>query len=341
MNRLTGVFWFALFAGGIILAIFFGFYDYLRGDIKGTFGLIQKLGVLIGTGLFLLGGHYAFKSFWRNLFVSFFALGAFLLGLNIYGEFVSLRNPKINEGISHFNKFRKPQESPEQVFKQIDKGQNETNEEYAYRLTELVYSATVHKWEDVIDYTEYNHQIPPHENYLLWVMSYLNPTTYRFYEYCDPYKAIERGVMICSQATEVMVQLWRKTGLEARDTVLDGHVVAEAQVDREKDIWWILDADFGVVLEYDMNFLQGHTNSIVEKYVNAGYDLKTAKTVAEFYGKEGNYIQSNVGICRVEETLYKWKWYLPFGFLMLSTLYFGWVWLKERRLTAIACLINK
>jgi hypothetical protein len=126
-----------------------------------------------------------------------------------------------------------------------------------------------------------------------------------------------------------MVQLWRNIGLEARDVVLDGHVVAEAQVDREKDIWWVLDADFGVVLEQDMNFLQGHTNSIVEKYVNAGYDLKTAKMVAGFYGKEGNYVQSNIGICLVEETLYKWKWYLPIGLLSISTLYFGWVWSKK------------
>jgi hypothetical protein len=334
MKKLTRILWLVLFFGGIILAFFFGFYDYLRGDIKGTFGLIQKLGVLMGVGLFLLAGNFAFTSFWRYLFTTFFALGVFLLGLNIYGEFVSLRNPKINAGVSHFNKFRKPQESPEQVFKQIDKGQIESSEAYAYRLTDLVYSATVHKWDEVVDYAEYNHQVPPHENYLLWAMSYLNPTTYRYYEYCDPYKAIERGVMICSQATEVMVQLWRKTGLEARDMVLDGHVVAEAQVDREKDIWWVLDADFGVVLEHDMNFLQGHTNSIVEKYVSAGYDLKTAKMVAEFYGPEGNYVQSNIGICWVEENLYKWKWYLPIGFLILSFSYFGSVKLYKRHLTA-------
>lgn len=334
MNRLTRILWIAFVAGGMFLAFFFGFYDYLRGDIKGTFGFVQKLGVLIGTGLFLVGGHYAFKSFWPYLFTTFFALGAFLVGLNIYGEFVSLRNPKINDGITYFNVFRKPQESPDQVFKQIDKGQNESNEEYAYRLTHLIYSATVHKWEDVTDYTEYNHQVPPHENYLLWAMSYLNPITYRFYHFCDPYKAIERGVMICSQATEVMVHLWKKTGLDARNLVLEGHVVAEAQVDREKDTWWILDADFGVVLEHDINFLQQDTNIIVEKYVNAGYDLKTAKMIAGFYGKDGNYVQSNVGICRVEERVYKWKWYLPLGLLSLSTFYFGWVWLKERRLTA-------
>lgn len=334
MKKLTRILWLAFFAGGIILALFFGFYDYLRGDIKGEFGFIQKLGVLVGAGLFLLGGHYAFKSFWRYLFTTFFALGAFLLGLNIYGEFVSLRNPKVNEGISHFNKFRKPQESPEQVFKQINKGQNESNEAYAYRLTDLVYSATVHKWEDVIDYTEYNHQIPPHENYLLWGLSYLNPTTYRFYEYCDPYKAIERGVMICSQATEVMVNLWKKTGLDARDMVLDGHVVAEAQVDKENDTWWILDADFGVVVEHDIKTIEEHPEMVIENYVNAGYDLKTAKMVAGFYGKEGNYVQSNVGICRVEERLYKWKWYLPFGLLSLSTIYFGWVWWKTRQAAA-------
>jgi hypothetical protein len=334
MKRLTRILWFALFAGGISLAFFFGLYDYLRGDIKGEFGFIQKLGVLLAVGLFLLGGNYAFKSFWRYLFITFFALGAFLVGLNLYGKFVSLRSPEVNEGISHFNKFRKPQESPEQVFKQIDQGQNESNEEYAYRLTDLVYSATVHKWEDVTDYTEYNHQVPPYENYLLWVMSYLNPTTYRFYQYCDPYKAIERGVMICSQATEVMVHLWRKTGLDARNMVLDGHVVAEAQVDRENDTWWILDADFGVVLEHDMKTLEEHPEMVIEKYVDAGYDLKTAKMVSEFYGKEGNYVQSNVGICRTEENLYKWKWYLPLGLLILSTLYFGWIGFKGGSLFA-------
>src|ERR687887_760915 len=99
MKRLTRIFWLALFVGGIALALFFYFYDYLRGDIKDSFGLIQKLGVLMGIGLAFLGGHFAFRSFWRYLFISLFTFGIFLLGLNIYGEFVSLRNPKINDGI--------------------------------------------------------------------------------------------------------------------------------------------------------------------------------------------------------------------------------------------------
>jgi hypothetical protein len=333
MKKLTKMLWIAFFSGGILLALFSGFYDYLRGDIKGSFGLIQKLGVLVGTGLFLLGGNFVFKSFWRYFFLSLFSIGALLVALNVYGEFIPLRNPKINDGVMQFNVLRKPQESPEQVFQQIDKRPTESNQEYAYRLTDLVYSATVHKWEDVADPTEYNHQVPLRENYFLWALSYLNPGTYRYYQFCDPHKAIERGVMICSQATEVMVELWKKAGLEARNMVLDGHVVAEAQVDRQKDTWWILDADFGVVLEHNMQFLEQHPEVIAKKYVDAGYDLKTADLVTEFYGKEGNYVQTNPGICRVEEGLYKWKWYLPFGLLTLSTLYFGWVWLRERPLS--------
>jgi hypothetical protein len=184
----------------------------------------------------------------------------------------------------------------------------------------------------VVDYTAYNHQIPLRENYFLWALSYLNPSTYRFYQFCDPYKAIERGVMICSQATEVMVELWKKTGLEARNIVLDGHVVAEAQVDPKQDIWWILDADFGVVLEHNIHFVEAHPEMVVQKYVEAGYDLQTAQLVAGFYGKEGNYVQTNVGICRAEDTFYRWKWYLPLGLLIPSTLYFGWLWLLGRNL---------
>jgi hypothetical protein len=256
--------------------------------------------------------------------------GTFLLALNIYGEFVSLRNSKISEGVPHFNKLRQPQETPEQVLQQIDKRQNESVEAYAYRLTDLVYSATVHKWENVEDYTEYNHQVPPHENYFLWAQSYLNPST-RFYHFCDPYKAIERGVMICSQATEAMAQLWRKTGQEARNMVLEGHVVAEVEVNPESETWWVLDADFGVVLEHDIKTLEAHPEIVVEKYVEAGYDLETATLVAGFYGEEGNYVQSNPGICRVEATLYRQKWYFPLALVALSTIYFGWSWWKRRR----------
>jgi hypothetical protein len=70
-----------------------------------------------------------------------------------------------------------------------------------------------------------------------------------------------------------MVNLWKKTGLDARNIVLDGHVVAEAQVGWEKDTWWILDEDLGVVLEHAIKTIEEHPEMVIENYVNAGYDL--------------------------------------------------------------------
>ena len=323
-----------LFVGGILIALFFGFYDYLRGDINDDFGFAQKLGVWIGIGLFLVAGTYVIKNFWRSLSLSLFALGVFLLALNIYGEFITFRSPKISEGTVHFNKVRKPQKPLEEIFQEMDQSQDESNEEYASRLTDLVYSETIHKWEDVTDYTEYNHQVPAHENYFLWAKSYLNPN-YRFYLFCDPYKAVERGAMICTQAAEAMTNQWRKMGKEARNVVLDGHIVAEVQVDREKDVWWVLDADLGVVLEYDMQTLQEQTDIAISRYRNAGYDLETATMIGEFYGKEGNYVQTNAGLCQAEQEIYRLKWYFPFQLLALSSLYFGWAWFKNVRLSGV------
>ena len=72
-----GIFGLIFFVGGILLILFFGFYDYLRGDINDAFGFAQKLGVLLGIGLFLLGGSFAFLSFWRYLFVTLFVSGVF------------------------------------------------------------------------------------------------------------------------------------------------------------------------------------------------------------------------------------------------------------------------
>jgi hypothetical protein len=167
----------------------------------------------------------------------------------------------------------------------------------------------------------------------MWALSYIKPT-YRFYQFCDPYKAIERGVMICSQVTEAMANQWRKTGLEARNMVLEGHVVAEVQVDSANDTWWILDADFGVVLEQDIQTLEEHPEIVIESYTNAGYDLETATLIAGFYGKEGNYVQANPGPCRVEERLYRLKWFIPLALLIPSTIYFGFVGWKRRRLPA-------
>lgn len=323
-------FWLAVFVGGMLAILLFANLDRLRGKPDDGFGTVQLIGVLLGAGLFLLGGHFLFRRFSYSLYLFCFISGISLLSLNLYGEFVSLRNARVDAGDYHANKFRIPSLSYQQAIRQTDKLRNETNEEYAFRLTDVFYSATIHKWEDVTDYTEYNHQVPPHENYLMWALSYIDPVVYRYYQFCNPDKALERGVMICSQAAQAMVNLWQKnTGLKARIVVLEGHVVAEAQME-DTERWWVLDADFGVVLKYDVATLAHHPEIVVEHYLNAGYDDATVQKVAGIYGDDGNYIQTNAGICRTEKKLDAWKWYLPVLLLVPAPLYFGGSWWISR-----------
>ena len=320
-----------MFIGGILAMLFFANLDRLRGEPGDGFGTVQWIGVLLGAGLTLLGGHFTFRGFSRTLYLFFFVAGVGLSSLNIYGEFVSIRSPKVRDGDYHANKFRVPALPYEQAIPQTDKKPDETNEDYAVRLTSLFYSATIHKWEDVTNPAVYNHRVPPHENYLMWALSYINPGVYRYYQFCNPDKALERGVMICSQAAQAMINLWQKnTGLKARIVVLDGHVVAEAQMDDSKS-WWVLDADFGVVLQYDVATLELHPEMIAEYYENAGYDIDTAEKVARIYGMDGNYVQSNTVICQTEKNLYKWKWYLPVLLVIPAPLFFSGAWWMQRR----------
>lgn len=326
--RITGS---MLLITGIGMILFFTFYDQLLGKSGNGFGPAQILGISLGLILFLVGGHLLFKSFLNYFFAILFAAGVFLSSLNIYGEFVSLRSPTVYDGSYYGNKFRIPQQYIGNGQDQLEKEQTETNQQYAHRLTERIYQLTIHAWDESTDPRIYNHQVPLRENYLLWALSYLEPYTYRYYQFCDPYKAIQRGVMICSQATEAIVHLWStQTGLKARDMVLGDHVVAEVQVSSKPDVRWVMDADYGVVLEYDVAALEIHPELVIENYVNAGYDLNVAKKLAEIYGKDGNYVTSNTGLCKREEQLYKAKWYIPIILLGISIFYFAGTWGVKR-----------
>ena len=47
---------------------------------------------------------------------------------------------------------------------------------------------------------------------------------------------------------------------------LAGHMVATAQVDEKSDEWWILDADFGVVIEHNIDEIEQQPEIISSFY---------------------------------------------------------------------------
>jgi len=293
----------------VVVAIF---ADIVRGR-DFSIGPAQLAIFLTGFALFLLGlgmfkRSYPFQ-FLYYLSLLAFIPGIILLSLNVYGQFTSLRNPKIYNGFMYHGRQRIPKK-PEDIYPLLQIKPQESTQDFAHRLTQVAYDATVHYWNGVTDYVEFNHKIPVYENFLLW---WRHPDPY---EFCNPYKAIERGVSICSQVTKIIVNVWRQNGFQGDEVTLDGHVIAEVVVGYDSlndPVKWVLDGDFGVVFEHDMSFLQDHLDVVKQGYLNAGYPESTASRFSNFYGPEGNYVITSNGICKAEALSYKLKWLIPSG----------------------------
>ncbi|MBI5354138.1 MAG: hypothetical protein HZB50_15960 [Chloroflexi bacterium] len=295
-----------------------------------SIGPAQLVIFLAGFALFLLGLGIIKRSYpYRFLYsvsILLFISGMILLALNVYGQFVSLRNPKIYNGLMYQGRLRIPKK-PEEIYPQLQVRPQETKEDFAYRLTQVAYEATVHYWNGVTNYTEFNHRIPIYENFLLW-WQFPGP-----HEFCNPYKAIERGVSICSQVTKIIVNVWKQNGFRGDEVALDGHVIAEVIVgydSRNDPVKWVLDGDFGVVFEHNLDFLQDNLKVVKQGYLDAGYPESSADHFSSFYGPEGNYVITTHGGCNGENFSYKLKWLIPLG-LVFPLLLFTHIEIRRKR----------
>jgi hypothetical protein len=310
-NLLIGI---PLSLAGLLISAASIFADVLRGG-KFSVGPAQYAASLIGFLLFLLGLWIVKKTypyqFLYSLSIIIFVPGIILLLLNIYGQFTSLRNPAIYNGFVYEGRLRVPQK-PEDVYPLLKQKTGETLQDFAYRLTQLTYDATVHYWDQSDNYTEYHHRVPIYENFLLWLIYPKN------YEFCNPYKAIERGVSVCSQASKIILRVWKQSGLKGKEVTLDGHVIVEVFVGRDSQnnrVDWVLDGDLGVVFEQGITFLQEHPEVVKNGYLKAGYPESLAEKMANIYGPSGNYALTGTGYCEEEALFYQLKWVLPLGLI--------------------------
>ena len=303
---------------GVVVILVSALLDFIRGETVIKLGLIQYGGLGLGA-LLLAVGLSLFSQKAGTFFVylitavsaGLFAIGVALTLLNIFGELVSLRNPALYQGVFYAGKLRVPQYTASEASDLMKKIPDETTGEYAHRVTKLVFDSTVHLWENLPDYSEYNHHVPIYENYFLWAMAYFDPQVYTQYQFCNPEKAIERSVSICDQSSRIMQSIWETNGMKARMVTLDGHTVAEARLDKDQGIWWVLDADYGVVLEYDIKTLEQHPEIIKASYMQAGYSAEIAEKLAGYYGPDGNYAITDRTQCEKEALFYRLKWPLP------------------------------
>lgn len=117
-----------------------------------------------------------------------------------------------------------------------------------------------------------------------------------------------------------------------------GHVVATVRVDDVRNEWWILDADYGVVLPYGIEAIRAQPGIVAPYYRSRGYDEQTVATVVSNYGKDARVFSDgarNYGVMTywAETAAYVMIWIIP-GFLAVPlalTLRSGKQPLRRRR----------
>jgi len=319
-NRIKDFSAFSLDFLGIALVLGAVSLDLTQND-SGLYkiGVLQKAIIFIGllmTGIssFVVRPPSLWKAIRTTRLPSFatFVLSLIFLLINLIGLAFPLRNPAVYEGIEYGGKIRAPQYSAEEVYSQMDRNDSidEQYPEYVKRLTSLIFEGTVHYWEENEANNAFNLRIPIHENYLIYFSTLLSGEQEN-YEFCRAERAIERSVSVCSQSSKILADILKRNRVPAQIVGLEGHVVVRARVDKETDKWWILDADYGVVIEHDINEIEANPEFVQEAYAAQGYSQGVIAALADIYGPEGNIVIDENPQCAGEDYLYLLKWLLP------------------------------
>ena len=250
-----------------------------------------------------------------------FFLGFCLFIVNIAGLFISLRNESIYKERAGINLTEK------ELYQRINKTVTD-KKEYITNLNKAVHKGIAHYWRDE-GINKYNLRIPFYENYLLFIASYLDPEEYLKYEFYDYRRAIERGVGLCSQQAIIVSEILLEKSIPSFIIGLSGHVVLRAQVDANRDQWWVLDPDYGVVIPYDIDIIENNPKIIRPFYTQAGYKLKTIALLEKIYEKKGNVVRTEQGAkgyrikrFRAERIFYFLKWIIPCILIITSIILF-------------------
>ncbi|MBL7164524.1 MAG: hypothetical protein ISS57_18210 [Anaerolineales bacterium] len=305
---------------GIVLIMGAVSLDLVQND-SGLYeiGTLQMAGIAFGVILTLISSFIIRPSSLSNAIqftklpsFAIFVVSTLLLVISLIGLAFPLRNPDVYQGIEYAGKVRTPQYSAEEVYTQMDRidSIDEQYPEYAKRLTQLIFDGTVHYWEEGLEDNAYNLRIPIYENYLIYFLNLLQGVNGN-YEFCKAERAIERSASVCSQSSKILADILGRNRVPAHIVGLEGHVVARARVDKETDQWWILDADYGVVIEHDIDEIETNPILVQQAYEVQGYSQRVIDILVDIYGPGGNSIIDENLQCEGEDHVYLLKWLIP------------------------------
>ena len=314
---------------GIVVAFTALFFDLIRDQFSAPKPGVFQI-TLVGAGLILtiissvITPTKPIKhaiQFEKSVSFIIFTVSILLITINLIGFLIPLRNPAIYEGINYGGKVREAQYTPDEVYNQMNRIESidEQYPEYVIRLTQLIYDGTVHYWKTDPD-NAFNLRIPIHENFLIYLLTKFQMED-QLYEFCQAERAIERGASVCSQSAKILADILIRNRIRAHIIGLEGHVVVRARVVKEPEQWWVLDADYGVVIKEDIDEIENNPEIIRSAYGNQGYRDGVIDQLVNIYGPEGNQVIDERLRCDKEIQLYLLKWLTPLVGMLPFLLY--------------------
>jgi hypothetical protein len=251
-----------------------------------------------------------------------FSLGLLLTLVNFTGLFISLRNPDIYKEKRCLFYPNDITLAEEEVYQKINVPVND-RKTYVRILNDAVNQGMAHYWEDEgID--KYNLRIPPHNNYLLFLLSYVQPSSFMKYEFVNYKRGINRGVGLCSQKVIIESAILAEKGIPSEIISLSEHIVLQAQVDVGNDEWWVLGPDYGVIIPYSIYDIEKNPEIIRPYFLKGGYNESTINMLTRVYS---NKPQIYKGIKEYspkryyfEDLLYLLKWIIPFILMIIPVI---------------------
>jgi hypothetical protein len=304
---------------GISIALIGLTFDLIKSSYSSSGPGFYQI-ILIGVGLAITGFSIIITpphSLWQAISTikapSFviFSIGILLCLINLSGFVIPLRNPAVDQGISYAGKERKAIYTAKQVYDRMNRIEtiDEQYPEYVKRLTQLIFDGTVHYWDDDDD-NSFNLRIPIQENYLLYFIREFQEND-QPYEFCRAERAIKRSASVCSQTSKIIGDILIRNKVKTQIITLDGHVVVHARINKKPEKFWVLDADYGVVIEHDIEEIAQNPSIIRKYYEEKGYSDTIIDTLITIYGAEGNQIIFEKLRCEEEDYLYLLKWLIP------------------------------
>lgn len=253
------------------------------------------------------------------------AIGLMLLAINVVGLFLPLRSPEINESYSDFARRGTPSLNDSLNMLKLLSANHVPKSEFLKEATRIFHYGIAHIPKEDIEkngFDYYRMRVPLWENYILYLLSYLKPDTYRDYEFCSYQKALERGTGRCGQQSLALVDYLHRNDIETGFIRLGGHAIATAKA--EDGTWYMLDPDYGGVIPFGLEQAEAEPASVIPYYWGPAI---TTNNMYLLFGKEQNAIryggpEARFGrACKIERASYALKWAIPALLILLWLAY--------------------